>query len=162
MYASIHKLFSKGSTNEIYLFRSVPKASAITPIKTETGLDNALSCRFFGVLAVYIHYNAYQPILTVCRRSIFVDRYFTSFCQFPPDKAKAAASVAMKRIMERQTIPTLRQYQKGIYYLTEQTVFGETEINRDKLLAVKYMLPERLLCQSSRFLTPTCPRAWMP
>jgi hypothetical protein len=38
-------------------------------------------------------------------------------------------------------IPNLRQYQKGIYYLTEQTVFGETEIDRNKLLAVKYMLP---------------------
>jgi len=54
------------------------------------------------------------------------------FCQLPPDKAKAAASVDMKRIMERQTIPILNR--KGIYYLTEQTVFGEAEINRDKLL----------------------------
>lgn len=59
-----------------------------------------------------------------------------------PDKAKAAAAVALKRIMERKAIPNLRQYQKGIYYLIEETVFGETDINREKLLALKYMLPD--------------------
>ena len=82
-------------------------------------------------------YQIGEPILTKDLSKKIIDAY-----QLPPNKAKAATSVAMKRIMERQAIPNLRQYQKGIYYLTEKTVFGETEIDRNKLLAVKYMLPD--------------------
>ena len=36
--------------------------------------------------------------------------------QIPRAKAAAATSVAVKRIMDRNTIPTLRFYQKGVYY----------------------------------------------
>lgn len=54
-------------------------------------------------------------------------------------KANAAAAVAVKRIIEAGTIPALRCFGKGIYYLTKQTVFGETGINKEKLIEIKYV-----------------------
>lgn len=54
-------------------------------------------------------------------------------------KANAVATVAVKRIMEAGTVPTLRCFGKGIYYLTKQTVFGETGINKEKLIDIKYL-----------------------
>lgn len=54
-------------------------------------------------------------------------------------KANAAAAVAVKRIMEAGTIPALRCFGKGIYYLTKQTVFGEKGINKEKLIDIKYL-----------------------
>lgn len=54
-------------------------------------------------------------------------------------KANAAAAVAVKRIMEAGTVPDLRCFGKGIYYLTKQTVFGETGINKEKLIEIKYL-----------------------
>ena len=54
-------------------------------------------------------------------------------------KANAAAAVAVKRIMEAGTVPALRCFCKGIYYLTKQTVFGETGINKEKLIGIKYL-----------------------
>lgn len=54
-------------------------------------------------------------------------------------KANAAAALAVKRIMEAGTVPTLRCFGKGIYYLTKQTVFGETGINKEKLIDIKYL-----------------------
>ena len=44
--------------------------------------------------------------------------------------ASAAVAVAMKRIIENRTIPDLRSYQKGIFYRTTETVFGEKELIR--------------------------------
>ncbi|MBQ9822980.1 MAG: hypothetical protein IJM63_00665 [Solobacterium sp.] len=55
-------------------------------------------------------------------------------------KAAAAAAVAVKRIMDKGTLPDLRCYQKGIYYRTAITAFGELGINREKLIADKYLL----------------------
>lgn len=56
-------------------------------------------------------------------------------------EAAAAAAVAFKRIMDDALIPDLRFYQKGIYYLTAVTPFGEMGINKERLIADKYLLP---------------------
>ena len=63
--------------------------------------------------------------------------------QLPPAKAVAATSVAVKRLMDRKTIPALRFYQKGIYYKTTVTPFGEMGIDKDKLIAHKYLNPNQ-------------------
>ena len=47
-------------------------------------------------------------------------------------KACAAAAVAVKRLIDTGTCPNLRFFAKGVYYVTKQTVFGETGINKDK------------------------------
>lgn len=57
--------------------------------------------------------------------------------------ASAAVAVAIKRIQERELIPELRMYQKGIYYRCAQTVFGEVGINKEQLIADKYLLPDK-------------------
>ncbi len=57
-------------------------------------------------------------------------------------KASAAAAVAVKRIMDKGNLTDLRCYQKGIYYRTAVTPFGETGISREKLIADKYLLPD--------------------
>ena len=58
-------------------------------------------------------------------------------------KAAAATAVAIKRIMDKNVLPNLRCYQKGIYYRTSVTPFGETGISREKLIADKYLLPNK-------------------
>ena len=55
--------------------------------------------------------------------------------------AAAAVSVALKRIMDGNKIPELRLYQKGIYYKTKITSFGEIGINQEQLISDKYILP---------------------
>lgn len=55
--------------------------------------------------------------------------------------AAAAVSVALKRIMDGNKIPELRLYQKGIYYKTKITPFGEIGINQEQLITDKYILP---------------------
>lgn len=57
-------------------------------------------------------------------------------------KAAAATAVAIKRILDKGDLPDLRCYQKGIYYRTVVTPFGEMGINREKLIANKYLLPD--------------------
>lgn len=56
--------------------------------------------------------------------------------------AAAATAVAVKRIMDGGLIPELRFYQKGIYYRVSITPFGETGINKERLIADKYLLPD--------------------
>ena len=51
-------------------------------------------------------------------------------------------AVAFKRIMDSGAIPLLRFYQKGVYYLTEATPFGEVGIDKERLIADKYLLPD--------------------
>lgn len=53
--------------------------------------------------------------------------------------ASAAASVAVKRLLTSKEITELRFYQKGIYYRAKMTPFGETGINKDALIADKYL-----------------------
>lgn len=55
-------------------------------------------------------------------------------------KAGAAVAVAIKRILSNDQNTKLRFYQKGIYYLTENTPFGEVGINTKHLIADKYLL----------------------
>lgn len=54
-------------------------------------------------------------------------------------KAAAATAVALKRIMDNNKLPDLRCYQKGIYFRTASTPFGEMGISREKLIANKYL-----------------------
>ena len=54
-------------------------------------------------------------------------------------KACAAATVAVKRLMDTGVCPDLRFFAKGVYYLTKKTVFGETGINKEKLIELKYL-----------------------
>ena len=65
--------------------------------------------------------------------------------QFGLDRQKAAAatSVAMKRIMDGKQIPALRFYQKGIYFKTLTTPFGEMGIDKEQLIARKYLNPDQ-------------------
>ena len=58
-------------------------------------------------------------------------------------QAAAAAAVAVKRIMDGGKLPDLRYYQKGIYYRTAITPFGELSINKEKLIAKKYLQPNK-------------------
>ena len=58
-------------------------------------------------------------------------------------KAAAAVSVAIKRLLDGGRVPELRFFQKGIYYRTLQTPFGELGIDREKVIAHKYLLPDR-------------------
>lgn len=57
-------------------------------------------------------------------------------------KAAAATSVAIKRIIEKDKLEDLRCYQKGIYYRTVVTPFGEIGISREKLIANKYLIAD--------------------
>ena len=57
-------------------------------------------------------------------------------------KAAAAVAVAIKRIMDKCVLPDLRYFKKGIYYRTMITPFGEMGINREKLIADKYLNPD--------------------
>lgn len=57
-------------------------------------------------------------------------------------KANAATAVAMKRIVDGNTLDNLRFYQKGIYYITVKTPFGEMGINKELLIQHKYILPD--------------------
>ena len=54
-------------------------------------------------------------------------------------KASAATAVAMKRIIDDNKLPDLRFYQKGVYYRTVSTPFGEMSINKQALIADKYL-----------------------
>lgn len=56
--------------------------------------------------------------------------------------AAAATAVAVKRIMDGGMLPDLRCYQKGIYYRTAKTPFGEAGIHIEQLIADKYLLPD--------------------
>lgn len=59
------------------------------------------------------------------------------------NKALAATSVAVKRIMNAKNDLNLKFYQKGIYYRTIVTPFGERGIDMEKLIADKYILPDK-------------------
>ena len=59
-----------------------------------------------------------------------------------PKAAAAASAVAFKRILEGEAMPDLRFYQKGIYYRTVKTPFGERGIDKEQLIADKYLLPD--------------------
>ena len=68
-----------------------------------------------------------------------ISRMLADAFQMKPDKASSATAVAMKRLMDRRTIPSLRFYQNGIYYRTSVTPFGEMGIDKEQLIAHKYL-----------------------
>lgn len=59
--------------------------------------------------------------------------------QLPTADAAAAVAVAIKRLMDSGSITGLRFFQKGIYYRAKKTPFGETGINKEILIADKYL-----------------------
>ncbi|MCR5173308.1 MAG: PqqD family protein [Oscillospiraceae bacterium] len=59
------------------------------------------------------------------------------------NKAAADASATVKSIADKGCMPELRRYRKGIYYRTTETAFGELGIDREKLIADRYILPDR-------------------
>ena len=61
--------------------------------------------------------------------------------QLDGKEASAATAVAFKRIMDGAILPELRCYQKGIYYRTSVTPFGEVGINKEQLIAASPQLP---------------------
>lgn len=75
-----------------------------------------------------------EPIYTNQLASLVAKDYRLSSAD-----ASAAVSVAMKRLMDRKAIPELRRFQKGIYYKAKATLFGETGISREHLIADKYL-----------------------
>ena len=54
-------------------------------------------------------------------------------------KACASAAVAVKQLIDTAAMPNLRHFGKGIYFLAKQTAFGETGINKEKLIEAKYL-----------------------
>ncbi|MGM9552213.1 MAG: hypothetical protein ACI3XA_08170 [Clostridia bacterium] len=82
--------------------------------------------------------NIGKPIYTKDIAKKMADNY----CMQEKDAA-LATSVAFKRIIDTNIVPQLRYYQKGIYYKVTATPFGETKINKEQLIADKYILPDR-------------------
>lgn len=77
---------------------------------------------------------------------IFVDRIAEDMAEYygmPKHKASAAASVAIKRLMDDGKISNLRRFQKGIYYRTTMTAFGELGIDKTELIRNKYMINDQ-------------------
>jgi hypothetical protein len=77
-----------------------------------------------------------EPIFTSYIAKELSDEYGIS-----QKEGAAATSVALKRIMDSNDLPELRFYQKGIYYFTEETPFGEVGIDKERLIEEKYILP---------------------
>ena len=90
----------------------------------------------------------YAEFITNCikkekpRQPIYIGdlakRVATAF-QIETPKANAAVSVAMKRLIDQKRVSNLRYYQKGIYFLTVRTPFGEAGIDKDALIWRKYL-----------------------
>lgn len=78
-----------------------------------------------------------MPIYTSVMAECVAKEYDTT-----KDKAAAAVAVAVKRIIENNRMEELRCYQKGIYFRTIQTPFGEVGINKERLIADKYLVPD--------------------
>ena len=62
-------------------------------------------------------------------------------CGLGRKQASATASVAVKRIMDEGRMPELRRWERGVYYRTVETPFGETGINLEKVISRKYLSP---------------------
>lgn len=78
--------------------------------------------------------NTGTPIYTSVLAEMLAKEY-----ELPGKKAAAATAVAIGRILEKDRIEDLRFYQKGIYYRTKKTIFGEIGINKEQLIADKYL-----------------------
>ena len=68
-----------------------------------------------------------------------ISRLLKEEYSIPLEKASAAVSVAIKRIRDKGLIPELRFFQKGIYYRTMNTLFGEIGIDKEEIIKRKYL-----------------------
>lgn len=82
------------------------------------------------------------PIATPIYTNRIADEVAMHF-ELTKKQASAATSVAFKRIIDGKLMLDLRFYQKGIYYRTVTTPFGERGINKEQLIADKYLIPDR-------------------
>lgn len=55
------------------------------------------------------------------------------------EKANIAVTIALKSIIDTNAIPKLRFYQKGIYYRSVSTPFGDAGIDKEQLIQDKYL-----------------------
>lgn len=75
-----------------------------------------------------------QPIYSAVIAEKMADEY-----RMPKEKATAAVAVAFQRIMKNDAETNLRFYQKGIYYFTASTPFGDVGICVERLIEDKYL-----------------------
>ena len=83
------------------------------------------------------NYETGQPIYTSDIAAKLADAYGLN-----QKEAVAATAVVFKRMMDEKKISNLRFHQKGIYYFTVVTPFGEAGIDTERLIADKYLLPD--------------------
>lgn len=58
------------------------------------------------------------------------------------DEADMRTADVIRDILHSRIVPEFRVYEKGIYYRTTNTPFGELRINQEQLIADKYLLPD--------------------
>lgn len=90
------------------------------------------------IVACLNDYEVGKPIYSAEIARALAEQY-----ELTDTKAGAAVAVTMKRVIEKNLQPNLRFYQKGIYYLTDVTPFGEVGINTEQLIADKYLLHDQ-------------------
>jgi len=82
-------------------------------------------------------YAVREPILTAD-----IARNLAKARKIPGKQAKAAVAVCVQRIIQKKEIANLHFYKNGVYYLAEQTVFGTTKIDNEKLIELKYLMED--------------------
>ena len=86
------------------------------------------------VLEALQPYAVGEPIYTVDIREQVAEHFKLS-----KEDARGATSVALQRIVQRNLDPALRHFHKGIFYHTKKTAFGEVGIDKQQLIADKYL-----------------------
>ena len=87
----------------------------------------------------YINQQEYgEPIYT----EDIVDGFIKEF-SMNDKKASVAISVAVKRMMDDGKAADLRRFQKGIFYRVRTSAFGETRIQKGKIIDRKYIEPDK-------------------
>lgn len=79
-----------------------------------------------------------SPIYTSQLAKRLADTYDLTY-----EKARAVAVDTVTEIVDRKILIDLRVYQSNIYYRTAETPFGEIGINKGKLIADKYLQPDK-------------------
>ena len=78
-----------------------------------------------------------DPIYSAQIADAFQKQFHTS-----EKKARKAVSYIIRQMIRKDRIPGLRRYKRGVYFLTRDTAFGELPIDREQLIADKYLLPD--------------------
>lgn len=89
------------------------------------------------VYRIIMEYRCGKPIYS----SQIADAFQRQF-RISEKQARKRVSNCLCRIIRQKRIPELRMYRRGIYYLTHDTAFGELPIDREQLIADKYLLPD--------------------